>query len=142
MLGFVNGLALIVLFRPTRPAPTRSDIHYAHRVFECARKTLVNQDLHPKLADDERLCQLECPDGSFFGHSWEIIEKLVEGLSAFEVIQQGLKRNAGTPEHRRFFQNVRIPDDDFDWSDDLYSSAHPEWRKWEVVWRSRLIFMG
>jgi hypothetical protein len=45
-------------------------------------------------------------------HGWELAKKLVQGLAAFEVIEQRLDRNACADEHRRPAEDVRVAEHD------------------------------
>src|SRR5256886_3977748 len=52
--------------------------------------------------------EVERRDRLVASHGRELAKKLVQGLAAFEVIEQRLYRNAGADEHRRAPEDVRV----------------------------------
>jgi hypothetical protein len=64
------------------------------------------------LADKKRFRQFKCRNRRFLGDGGEIIQEFVKSLTAFQIVQQRLKRYAGTPKNRSPTQDVLILDDD------------------------------
>ena len=54
----------------------------------------------------------KCVDRSLTRYSREIVKKLVKGLSAFDVIQERLKRNPRPAKNGRTTKNLWIARDD------------------------------
>jgi len=50
-------------------------------------------------------------DGGFAGYGRKVIEELVKGLSAFQIIEQCLKRNPGPTEDGCASENVTVASD-------------------------------
>src|SRR5882672_7217912 len=78
------------------------------------------QELCAKAADFPRMFRrramtaplLQCRDRLFLRDGGEILEELRKGLSGFDVIEQGLKRNSRADEDRRPAQDLGIAMDD------------------------------
>ena len=55
---------------------------------------------------------LENSNGNFPFDAGEILEELIEGVPAFEAVEQILHRHSSAGEHRRTALNLRIDRDD------------------------------
>src|ERR1700682_404407 len=55
---------------------------------------------------------LQRGDGGLTGHGRELIQKFVQGMSAFEIIKQVLEGHSCPPKHRGSYENLGVPYDD------------------------------
>src|SRR5580704_11184385 len=54
----------------------------------------------PEACQNKRLCFFQCRNGDFPAHAWILFEEFIERLSAFQVIEERLERDARASEHR------------------------------------------
>jgi hypothetical protein len=52
-----------------------------------------------ELVEHQRLCIFQSTNRCTSGHGREVVEKFVESLPRFQVLEKGLKRNAGATEN-------------------------------------------
>ena len=60
-----------------------------------------------QLADEYSLGKFQGGSSSFASYGREIIQKFIECISALQVVEKGLERNAGAPKNGRAPENLR-----------------------------------
>jgi hypothetical protein len=78
----------------------------------------------PLLHDSRGRLARACRDSLFALYRWELVQKFVERVAAFQVVGQGSKRHPRTDENRRSAEDVGIA------VNDLVELCHPilAWR--------------
>jgi hypothetical protein len=99
-LGFLLTTGVRRSFFPPNLLPAGVTIVSEQTVFKFSRKTFVEQKFHPKFANHEGLGVFQSMNSGFASHGWEIVQELVQSLSAFKIVKHSLKRNAGAHENR------------------------------------------
>src|SRR5262245_19264473 len=61
-----------------------------------------------RIGEQGLLGLLESRHGLLSGHTWEVVEKLVERIAGLEVVEQGLERHPGAHENGRATQDVGV----------------------------------
>jgi hypothetical protein len=76
----------------------------------------------------------DCGDGEFSGYGWILVQEIVQGIAAFQIVGQDLERNAGSAETGsppRMFRSLMIALDIFDLS---HQSRGYQWRARSGEW--------
>lgn len=64
-----------------------------------------------QFVDDQRLGEFQSGYGGIAGDGGKIVKKLIESLSALNVVQESLKGDARAAKYGRTAENLRVSDD-------------------------------
>jgi hypothetical protein len=82
------------------------------RVAEALVDAFVDQNAHLGACEQKVLCFFEGGDGGCTGDGGKAIEKVLEGFSAFEVVEESLQGHTGAAEDGSSAEDVQVSDDD------------------------------
>src|SRR5215831_6967993 len=71
----------------------------------------IDQDSHLWTCEQEVFRFFESSNGRFTGHGGKSFQKILNRLSAFQVVKESLDRHAGSTKHWSSAKNVRVFDD-------------------------------
>src|SRR5881296_4446816 len=91
---------------PAQPRPTTVSILWPWST--AARSSGICSSRRTRTSQQRSAREVERRDRLVASHGWELAKKLVQGLAAFEVIEQRLYRNTCADEHRRAPEDVRV----------------------------------
>lgn len=92
--------------RPVQPRPTTVSTLWPWSA--AARLTGSCSSRRTRTSQQRSVREVERRDRLVAFHGWELAKKLVQGLAAFQVIEQRLDRNPCADEDRRAPENVRV----------------------------------
>src|SRR2546429_6281657 len=91
---------------PVQPRPARVSTRWPWR--GAARSSGSCSSRRTRTSQQRSAREVERRDRLVASHGRELTKKLVQGLAAFEVIEQRLYRNTCADEHRRAPEDVRV----------------------------------